>query len=87
MTESEMKSAVQSFRTVEYEALKGKMEFMLDTHASDHVTATHVNLGVDRPKSWLSFLHQRSGSTSQRGVGMLPNSSFESRRSASAGEL
>jgi hypothetical protein len=52
MTESEMKSAVQSFRTVEYQALKGKMEFMLDTHASDHVTPTHVNLGADRPKSF-----------------------------------
>jgi hypothetical protein len=52
MTESQMKSAVQSFRTMEYQALKAKMEFMLDTHASDHITPTHTNLDTDRPKSF-----------------------------------
>ena len=52
MTESEMKSAVASFRTLEYADLKRLMVFMQDTHASDHISPTHVNLGEDRPKSF-----------------------------------
>lgn len=52
MTESEMKSAVASFRTMDYADLKKRMEFMLDTHASDHITPTHVNLEDGRPKSF-----------------------------------
>lgn len=52
MTEQEMKSAVASLRNIEFEALKKMMEFMLATHASDHVKPTHTNLGSDRPKSF-----------------------------------
>lgn len=52
MTELEMKSAVASFRTMEYADLKRLMVFMQDTHASDHISPTHVNLGEDRPKSF-----------------------------------
>jgi len=67
MNEQEMKAAVSTFRTMDYESLKKIMTFMAQTHASDHVTPTHTNKNDDRPKS---FYMKRGMVSEQQGTKM-----------------